>query len=211
MSGHPYTPPEHKKSAFHCPICKAYANQLWGDAYSIRWSEYQIIKGVTFSLCSHCNQDAIWIGSKLLYPRATQAPHPNTDLPDEIKADYLEASAILGDSPRGAAALLRLCIQKLCQHLGESGKNINTDISSLVRKGLNPTIQKSLDIVRVIGNEAVHPGTIDLNDKPETAVALFNLVNIIVDAMITQPKMIESLYGSLPTDKREQIQDRDKK
>jgi hypothetical protein len=29
-------------------------------------------------------------------------------------------------------------------------------------------VQKSLAVVRVIGNEAVHPGTIDLNENRDT-------------------------------------------
>lgn len=211
MGGHPFTPPEQGKSAFHCPRCKAYANQLWGNAMtSFGGRQIQSISGVTFALCTHCSTESIWVGSKLIYPASTQAPPPNTDLPEDTLLDYEEASRIVGDSPRGAAALLRLCIQKLCKHLGEPGKNINNDIAALVKKGLNPTIQKSLDIVRVIGNDAVHPGTIDLNDEPETAIALFNLINIITEAMITQPRMIESLYGSLPTEKRNQIDQRDK-
>jgi len=150
------------------------------------------------------------VNDNLVYPDATQAPPPNPDLPEDIRSDYEEASSIIGKSPRGAAALLRLCIQKLCKHLGESGKNINNDIAALVKKGLNPSIQKSLDIVRVIGNEAVHPGTIDLKDNSEIAVALCKLVNVIADAMITQPKMIEGLYSSLPHEKKQQIEERDK-
>jgi len=35
-------------------------------------------------------------------------------------------------------------------------------------------------------------------------------VNIIADAMITQPKTIESLYAGLPETKRQQIEQRDK-
>ncbi len=101
---------------------------------------------------------------------------PNPDLPDHIIRDYEEARGILRDSPRGAAALLRLCVQKLCMHLGEKGKNIDDDIASLVSKGLNPLVQKSLDIVRVIGNEAVHPGVIDLNDDRDTASQLLILI-----------------------------------
>jgi len=51
--------------------------------------------------------------------------------------------------------------------LGESGKDINADIGNLVKKGLSPLVQKALDTVRVVGNECVHPGTMDLKDDRE--------------------------------------------
>lgn len=211
MSTQPYIPPELDRSAFNCPRCNAYAKQLWGDAHGLfDGNSYDEINGIKFAWCTHCAHESIWVGNKIIYPTSTKAPPPNPDLPENILPDYQEACNIVGDSPRGAAALLRLCIQKLCKHLKEPGKNINSDIAALVKKGLNQTIQKSLDVVRVIGNEAVHPGTIDLNDNPDTAIALFNLVNIITEAMITQPKMIKSLYESLPDEKREQIVKRDK-
>jgi len=146
----------------------------------------------------------------MVYPDSSPAPLPNSDLPEDIKTDYEEARSIIARSPRGACALLRLCVQKLCASLGEPGKDINSDIASLVKKGLNPKIQMSLDIVRVIGNEAVHPGQIDLRDQPATATQLCSLINIIADAMITQPKTIESLYSGLPQSKLEQIEKRDK-
>jgi hypothetical protein len=98
----------------------------------------------------------------MLYPDAGGGPPANPDLPEDIRGDYLEAQAIVGRSPRGAAALLRLCIQKLCKHLGEEGEHLWTDIGNLVRKGLPPAVQEALDAVRVIGNEAVHPGQMDL-------------------------------------------------
>ncbi len=211
MAAPSFTPPQHKKSAFHCPCCQAYANQVWSEALSqFPSGNIQNIEGFSFSWCTHCHIYSIWVGKSLIFPASSQAPPPNPDLPEDVLLDYEEASRIVSNSPRGAAALLRLCVQKLCKHLGEPGKNINTDIASLVKKGLNSKIQQSLDVVRVIGNEAVHPGSIDLNDKPETAVALFKLVNIITETMITQPKMIESLYGTLPIEKLEQIDQRDK-
>ncbi|WP_424033423.1 DUF4145 domain-containing protein [Methylocella sp.] len=49
-------------------------------------------------------------------------------------------------------------MQKLCVELGEKGKNIDDDIANLVKKGLSPELQQALDILRVIGNEAVHHG-----------------------------------------------------
>lgn len=125
-----------------------------------------------------------------MYPNSGGAPLPNQDLPEDIKADYLEASSILGGSPRGAAALLRLCVQKLCKALGKPGKDINADIKSLVEDGLPLQIQQALDVVRVVGNEAVHPGTLDLNDKPETVAALFNLVNMM---QMTESRNLKNL------------------
>jgi hypothetical protein len=143
------------------------------------------------------------------FPPQLHGEEPNEDLSPDILLDYQEARSILNLSPRGAAALLRLAIQKLCGHLGESGKNINADIASLVRKGLTPVIQKSLDVVRVIGNEAVHPGTLDLKDDRDTASKLFRLVNLIAEQMISHPKHVEAMYEELPDSKRAEIEKRD--
>jgi hypothetical protein len=104
---------------------------------------------------------------------------------------------------------MRLVIQKLCAYLGEKGRNIDDDIASLVRKGLNPLVQRSLDIVRVVGNEAVHPGTIDLTDDRNTALQLLGLVNAIAEQMISHPKAVKEMYNALPSAKLEAIQRRD--
>lgn len=116
---------------------------------------------------------------------------------------------ILDLSPRGAAALLRLGIQKLCQHLGETGENLYHDIAALVKKGLDVRVQRALDVVRVIGNNAVHPGHIDLRDDRATAEKLFGLVNLIAERMISQPKHVQELYESLPEGARKAIEKRD--
>lgn len=130
-------------------------------------------------------------------------------MPPNIKADYHEARDIANKSPRGAAALLRLCVQKLCVHLGEKGKDLNQDIANLVKKGMPVLAQQALDYVRVIGNNAVHPGYIDLADDDETIAKLFSLINFIAETMIAQPKLINDLYTSLPNDKRLAIENRD--
>lgn len=210
MTHIPYTPPSFKATAFNCPFCNAYAKQNWGYSCSIIKSESHQLEDTYFCHCTHCGSYSIWYKQLIIYPDSSLAPLPSPDLPEEIKKDYEEARRIINRSPRGAAALLRLCIQKLCAFLGESGENINKDIASLIKKGLNPKIQKSLDIVRVIGNEAVHPGRLDLRDNVEMAVQLCKIINIIVEAMITQPKMIDNMYDNLPEDKRKQIEERDK-
>jgi hypothetical protein len=131
-------------------------------------------------------------------------------MPPDVRADFLEANEILDKSPRGAAALLRLCIQKLLIHLGEKGKNINDEIGNLVQKGLDRRIQQALDVVRVVGNAAVHPGQIDLRDDKTTAGKLFGLVNVIVESQITQAKHIEEMYDTIvPETVKAQIEKRD--
>lgn len=208
----PYTVPAYGKTAFNCPHCGAYANQVWCDVYYGVSSGTNYLNRLKLVICTHCKEYSIWHDTKMTYPCVGAAPLPNSDLPNEIKSDYEEARTISLLSPRGAAAILRLAIQKLCKHLGEKGENINNDVANLVKKGLQPKIQKSLDIVRVVGNNAVHPGQIDLKDNPAIAEKLFSLVNIIADTMITQPKHIDELYdNTLPEDQKQAIDKRDGK
>lgn len=72
-------------------------------------------------------------------------------------------------------------------------------------------MQKALDFVRVIGNEAVHPGSIDLKDDRGTAASLSELVNRIAYDMITHPKEVDALYDTLPAEKKDAIAKRDAK
>lgn len=163
------------------------------------------------SQCAACHGEAIWIGENIVFPRtAPPVPAPNPDMPPDVRVEYMEAAEVLQISPRAAAALLRLALEKLCGHLLEKKSDINKMIGDLVKTGLSPTLQMALDYVRVIGNEAVHPGQIDLIDDQETAAQLFRLLNIIVESMISQPKHIAELYAGLPQGKRDGIADRDK-
>ncbi len=204
----PYKSPAHGTGAFNCPLCNAFAEMTWSiTQYPHNRGQ---ITGLETSECRHCKKLLIWYHDKMVFPYAVTAPRANLDLPDDIKEDFEEARRIHTYSPRGTAALLRLCIQKLCIHLDEKGKNLNTDIKNLVKKGLPPKVQEALDIVRVIGNEAVHPGVLDLRDDNETVGHLFKLVNLVADKMITEPKEVDALYDQLPQTKKNEIENRDK-
>jgi hypothetical protein len=163
------------------------------------------------SWCSHCRGVTTWYNEIMIVPDTSTAPLPHADMPEKVLPDFEEARSVLQRSSRSAAALLRLCLQKLCKELGEKGDNINDDIASLVKKGLPVEVQQSLDIVRVVGNEQVHPGELDVRDDPLIAVELFKLVNFIVEDRISRPKAIEALYNRLPARKLEGIQKRDSK
>jgi hypothetical protein len=168
------------------------------------------VSNLFLSECFVCTRLALWMGEMLLLPPARTAPAPHVDMPKTILPDFEEARAIVSMSPRGAAALLRLSIQKLCQVLGETGTDLNADIGTLVAKGLPVQIQQALDTVRVIGNESVHPGELDLKDDIDTAHRMFGLVNMIVDDRITRPKLLADLYNALPKKKLDGIAQRDK-
>jgi hypothetical protein len=165
-----------------------------------RFERYGIpeVINLVVSKCFSCDALAIWHADSLLYPIHKFEVEPNEDMPADVRVDFVEASAIVDASARGAAALLRLAIQKLMRHLGETGDNLNKDIGALVNKGLDPKVQKALDAVRVIGNNAVHPGTIDLKDDKAMAISLFGLVNFIVESQISVPNQIAAVYDTLP-------------
>lgn len=216
-----YFPPSLGESKYHCPRCNVYAKQFYGHLGTLGnfgWSSVVDMQARFASAmpsdwivtkCDHCEQVALWIGKSLIYPDLASAPPPNNDLADHIKKDYLEAASVFSRSPRAAAALLRLALQNLCVQLGEDGKNINQDIASLVAKGLNPLVQKSLDALRITGNNAVHPGEINLDEEPHRVAKLFELINFIVQKMISEPRELEAFYADLPTGAIEAIKKRD--
>ncbi|MDQ5821810.1 MAG: DUF4145 domain-containing protein [Actinomycetota bacterium] len=197
--------PEFRKDAFHCQLCHVFAQQSWG---SVGGPIYRC-------LCRNCSFASYWYsasassGALMIYPKIVAAPQPHVEMPADVAADYREAGLIVTDSPRGAAALLRLAVQKLMPHLGETSANLNADIAALVQKGLDPDLQRALDSLRVVGNNAVHPGELDLRDDRETAEALFNLLNFIVEDRLARPKKLEELYNKLPEGAREAIARRD--
>jgi hypothetical protein len=161
--------------------------------------------------CALCHRETIFVDDDLIWPVESDAPLPLADTPESILPDIEEARQIYKRSPRGAAALLRLALQKLCGELGV-GTDVNRAIGRLVKQGrISVEIQQALDTLRVIGNEAVHPGTLDLKDDQATAIRLFQLLNFVVEKTITDPKRIAEFYGTLPPEKLKGIRDRDSK
>lgn len=96
-------------------------------------------------------------------------------------------------------------------HLKQKGKDLNAEIGALVKKGLGADLAKAMDVLRVVGNNAVHPGQIDLKDDKATALKLFDALNLVIERLISTPKKIEGLFQGLPKSALGQIEKRDKK
>lgn len=227
-------PPRTRLEKFTCPHCGAISAQLWGAMLagdniskvanlpaltagclrgSNHWREIIGSNGHwIISCCENCENICIWKDEKMIYPDTIVVDEPNEDLPEDIKNDYREAASILNKSPRGAAALLRLCVQKLCKYLGKKGKNLNDDIGELAKEGLPEKTVKAMDILRVTGNNYVHPGKLDTDDDAKVATDLFKLLNFIAYKMITEPKEIDSLYEDIvPESAKTAIEQRSKR
>jgi hypothetical protein len=193
-----------KADAFQCPNCRVYAKQEWHNVAKGHLSEKGVgyyegfLENLFLSVCSRCRKYSLWLDEKMIYPVSSVAPWPIEDMPPNVKDDFLEGRNVVNASPRAAAALLRQALQKLMVHLGESGKRLDEDLADLTRKGLPKKIRSALDAVRVVGNDAVHLGEINSKDDTDTAIALFNLLNMIVEVMISQPKKVNDLYTKLP-------------
>jgi Domain of unknown function (DUF4145) len=213
MTVNKYVSPSFNGSKFSCPWCGACSHQRWSAINLLRQSPGMAINfsptQYRAAICDHCDDISIWRHDRLAFPSSQLAIEPIADMPKEIKTDFEEALKIFPDSPRSSAALLRLAIQKLCIELGLPGKNLNDDIGELVNRGLPEMVRQSLDVVRVVGNNQVHPGLLDVRDNPEVAELLFGLVNIIVEYMVTNPKRIQALHDRLPAGAQEQILRRD--
>ncbi|EPU3936557.1 DUF4145 domain-containing protein [Morganella morganii] len=222
-----YVAPTFKGDAYHCPHCNVLSHMIWGALSSTRHDGQSRWTNFLCSTCSHCEQEMFWLvtdrGSPLIpllaaaksgvmmYPDTMIAPIPSDDMPDDIKEDYLEAASIYQKSPRGAVALLRLGLQKLCVHLGGEGKNINADLAKLAEDELvSKKLIRSADIIRIVGNNAVHPGTISDDDFEDVSFKLFALINMIVQQGITEPKEVDNMFGSLPEGPRQAAENRDK-
>lgn len=213
--------PEFKKEAFNCPNCSAYAKHDWthqevdetaGTFYREYGKKNHSVFYIYLCKCSYCGYISFWYKEKLIYPLQSIAEPPIDGIPDDIRELYNEASSILELSPKGACAILRLALQKLCNRLAgvdEKGK-IDSAIKKLVENGLPSKLQKAMDTVRIVGDEAVHPGEIMIDDNKQLAVAMFSLINIIIEKMIIEPKEIDSLYNMMPEHKIEGINNRDK-
>jgi hypothetical protein len=208
-----FVEPSSDLDAYHCPYsdCATYTQQR------------QLAVGVNLAYagptlaarrCERCRRATIWAGQTeddellLVYPPRLSGRPAHHDMPPEVRNVYEEAQSVAGLSPRSAAGLLRLALQMLVDDLVPGTDRLDTKIGKLVGQGLDPRIQRAMDILRVIGNNAVHPGQIDLNEDSGIVHSMFGLLNLVVEQMISRPKHIDDLFGTLPEGARQGIERR---
>ncbi len=152
----------------------------------------------------------MWFHEQLVVPQGVRSGGaPLEGMPEDVRALYEEARDVSAVSPRSAAALLRLALQVLVDGLDPGAGSLHDKIGRLSQRGLNPDVSRAMDVVRVIGNNAVHPGKIDVDEDANLVPALFALTNLIVEQVIVRAATVEALFQSLPEGARAAIERRD--
>jgi hypothetical protein len=162
------------------------------------------------SRCYNCKGFTVWVRDRLVFPaRVEEAPNivevdfreveedvqesaeqvqhddehgqePAEDV-QEFSEDFEQAATILNKSPRAAAALIRVCIQKMIPLLKNTGKNLDENISSLVGKGLEVEIRQAMDVLQVIRKNPVQENHIDLRAETAMATRMFESLKEILE------------------------------
>lgn len=136
---------------------------------------------------------------------------PAADMPADVRSIYEEARAVASASPRAAAALLRVAIERLINDRDPGDGTLYDKIERLGEQGLDRRVQRMLHTVRIVGNDTLHAAEIDLDEQPEMPTRLMRLVNQIVEQVITRNRELDDLWNSLPEDKVRGFKDRDQK
>jgi hypothetical protein len=206
--------PKRGAGAFECPHCGAFAQQTWTThRFSPPNSDLSLPlrDNPASAFCGVCEGQSIWLEDKMIWPFRAVGPVAVEGMPDDVRACYDEARRVYPISPKSAGALLRLALEKLIVPAG-SKQRIDDAIGRLVAaKAIEEHVQQMMDALRIVGNSAVHPGFIDLDEAPETASFLFELLNMIVVETITKKQRVGKLYATLPPDKLKGVEDRAKR
>jgi hypothetical protein len=178
---------------------------------------------LTASLCLSCERIAVWHRlevpsyvlnsprgsrvveggpSRMIWPNSDGSVEPLADeAPDFVRELWDEARQVAALSPRSAAALLRLALQLLLDHLQPGHKTIDAAIAAAYANDTPGGIVMAMDYVRVTGNGAVHDGQVQMDEDPEVVPALFELLRYIVDDTLVKMAKANRLHASLPADK----------
>jgi hypothetical protein len=136
-----------------------------------------------------------------LYPTSvTRKVAP--EIPDPFRADFLEACAVLKDSPKASAAISRRCLQMI---LRDVAKVKHADLSREIDEAL-PTLPsmlaESVDAIRNLGNFAAHPikssntGEI-IPVEPGEAEWLLDVLEGLFDFYFVQPAILKKKRDEL--------------
>jgi hypothetical protein len=213
--------PGFRASAFNCPQpkCGAYAEMRWLELQS----PSSVSTGLWRCTCHRCNKASFWLAvpevlsgpgqHRMLWPVRLGGIPAHPEMPADVLRLYDEARQVAAVSPRAAVTLLRVAVDILLRHVvpDAGGKTLTDVVGLAVKQGLNPAVRAALDSLRVIGNDAVHPErlVLDEQDPSVKVTTLCKLLNLVVEQLISVPRLAAEMFESLPDGVRKSIERRD--
>ena len=151
--------PELLKPNFQCFHCKITTQHQWRALEStdtLGFTNYTDLEGLgnfKISICYNCGGISMWHNDKTISPNVSHQPPAHTEMPEQIKLIYEEASTISRLSPRASCALMRHALEELVKNIGYKDRLFDS-IGQMYEEGLiDDAIKDALDIVRLTGND----------------------------------------------------------
>ena len=167
-----------------------------GELY-LSYEKNIVFDDVYVTVCHHCEKPTIWLDDnqtlKPILPSDNQYPSPSDKMPQEVKDVYNQAGSIADKSPRAANAMLRSAIEELMRIIVETPGDLNQMIEDAYKNNIiTAHIKESLHSIRLLGNNALHPNQIRIEDDVDTN-DIFNIINHIVDVTLHHSEVIENI------------------
>ena len=154
-----------------------------------------IVQKLRIFRCPACEKLIVKENGELLYP-APLGVDPCEDMPESIRGIFVEAQRITHLSPRSACALLRVCLERLCDAIAEmkhlDGYRRDAWLWKKIEAlELRPEIKAIFDMVKDVGNSSAHgdnkASEIDFTSRDSVEVALktADVINALVRFLIT--------------------------
>ena len=192
-----------------CPHCLEHFHQEPPDRYDLG-RDVDANWGLGTITCAACCKFIISLnhldrigmvldGSEsMVYPKGSSRPPVPGDVPEEFRKDYQEACLVLADSPQASAALSRRCLQHLLREkAGVKGRNLHEEIQAVIESDTLPSdLTKSIDLIRDLGNTAVHP-TKNTNTgeivpvEPDEAEWCLTVIELLYDFYFVRPADVQ--------------------
>jgi|SRR5690606_35865952 len=144
------------------------------------------------------------IARYLARPRAVMRARPPKEVPAEFAEDYVEAAAVLFESPKASAALSRRCLQHvLREKAGVKKSDLAKEIDEVLSSGSLPShLAEAIDAVRQIGNFSAHPTKVAntgsvMPVEPGEAEWTLDVLDGLFDFYFVQPEMLQARRATL--------------
>ncbi len=202
---------------FTCPFCqrivalesathRTYRISFWGSVsqqlspdneLSIKWYRCPECRKETVIVDEGKGQfDGIYVNVE---PRSSALQFPDY-VPTQICNDYQEACAIINDSPKAAATLLRRCLQGMIRDFWNVKEDTLYKELNAIQSKVPANQWKAIDALRKIGNIGAHMEkdvSLIIDVDSDEAMRLISLIEILLKQWYVNRHEQDELYKSI--------------